>query len=421
MADFWAKKHAADVGLGYLDMLWHTSRLSYSDDARFSNKGLSACEHVKEIFKDTRVMDKDPDFVMQVCKRTKDAVSNHPVLVVGPWRQGKSSLVNSLIWEESKKKKLPEHLSPARTGRRSRVTSKVDLYGPIEDAEVGNIWLADTPGLEPDEQHDIMGGLRHELVRRGVSVAVFTDILVLVIAGTAQGMSTLSSNHFMDWIKDTYAKARETSSLCCTILPVVTHGDQIDADEQSGDIECVMQRLAEIAAVPEGRAVACQAQTLIQEPFIVTNHKLHHSGALLRNGEGKNIGAFLAKIRQHVREQCSSHEFRLQWSHYLTEDLEKMVNKFHAEHPDEETERRLFHRTLESILATYNKKPINLQSAFPKPAWSLLPMIERELRGEPTWQEKRLKSTVALLPCPPSQAAPVGVVVCLATAGGKNT
>ena len=236
-------------------------------------------------------MDKDPDFVMQVCKRTKDAVSNHPVLVVGPWRQGKSSLVNSLIWEESKKKKLPEHLSPARTGRRSRVTSKVDLYGPIEDAEVGNIWLADTPGLEPDEQHDIMGGLRHELVRRGVSVAVFTDILVLVIAGTAQGMSTLSSNHFMDWIKDTYAKAREASSLCCTILPVVTHGDQIDADEQSGDIECVMQRLAEIAAVPEGRAVACQAQTLIQEPFIVTNHKLHHSGALLRNGEGKNIGA----------------------------------------------------------------------------------------------------------------------------------
>lgn len=81
-------------GVNYLDMLWHCSQLSYTEEKTYSNKDISSCKHIRKIFKDTRVgvEKQDSEFINEACRRTFDAVSNHPVLFIGKWRQGKSSL-----------------------------------------------------------------------------------------------------------------------------------------------------------------------------------------------------------------------------------------------------------------------------------------------------------------------------------------
>ena len=288
----------------------------------------------------------------------------------------------------------------ATTGRRSRVTNKVALFGPIADEEVGKIWLADAPGLEPDQTHDIMGLLRDELKKKQVSVHVFTDLVVLVMAGTSEGLSNLSSDHFMDWIKGTYAAARESSSLRCTVLPVVTHGDHVAPNTEAGDLDYVRQKLSEVAAAPSRHgATKCDAMADMLCPVVVTNHNWDDSGVI--QGEGKNVKKVVEIIKSTVRERSRSNEFRLQWSHFLTQDLEKIVQKFMSQHVHEESEGRLFYRHVEAVLATYQKKPINLEVAFPNPAWGALPIIERELRGA-NGGEKYLKKAVSILPCPPS-------------------
>ena len=379
MANLWAAvKDRSGLDLTYFDMLWHCSQLSYTDDNAYSNQQIAKCKHIEKIFADTRVADKEPEFFMDACKRTKDAVGNHPVLFIGKWRQGKSSLVNSCIEEA-----MPDQRRGARaaTGRRSRVTNNVTLFGPIEDEQVGNIWLADTPGLEPDQAHDIMGLLRKELQKKGVSQHVFTDLVILVMAGTPEGLSNLSSDHFMDWIKGTYTAARESSSLRCTVLPVVTHGDHVPTGAESQDLEYVRQKLSEVAAAPSRhRAAKRDTNADVLAPVMVTNHNWDGSGVTKRNGQ--NLHEVIEIIKSTVRERSISNEFRLQWSHFLTQDLEKMVQKFMSKHFHEESEGRLFYRHVEAVLATYLKKPMNLEVAFPNPAWGSLPIIERELRGE---------------------------------------
>ncbi|CAE7209950.1 unnamed protein product [Symbiodinium sp. CCMP2592] len=433
MTDILARKKAAESFLAGLDTVWHANRLSfapYTDDAKLSNNQIANCEHVKEIFKDTRVFQKEADFHLHVCKRALDAVSNHPVLFAGKWRQGKSALVSSLLYEAKKEQGVhsvddveenrPSSKAKAQTestnqkqpqsGRYARTTNKVDLF-EVKFDDVGTIWLADTPGLEPDEKHDIMQGLREELKKRQRSEHVFTDVIVLVIAGHSEGLSGLSSTEFMDWLQDTYSKARESASMRCVILPVVTHGDTMDMDEIASDLSQVKSRLSEVAAKHKGsKAVSCgDAQAEILDPLIVTNYAWYSSGKVKR--EGRNVDSILREIHDQVLHQSSTRGFFLQWSQFLTEDLQRMVVQFQAKHEDEETERRLFHRTLAAILATYNQQAFNMESAFPKPAWNLLPTLERQLRGEESQQERWQRYVVARMPTTPSALLPLSALV----------
>ena len=85
------------------------------------------------------------------------------MLIVGEWRQGKSSLVNSL-----------KGSAEAKTGRQQRTTDIVELYDmpvdPLSGLEEGSkILLADTPGLEPDLKYDVFAGYREALERRNLS------------------------------------------------------------------------------------------------------------------------------------------------------------------------------------------------------------------------------------------------------------
>mmetsp|Transcript_109505 Transcript_109505/g.193550 ORF Transcript_109505/g.193550 Transcript_109505/m.193550 type:complete len:109 (-) Transcript_109505:71-397(-) len=59
---------------------------------KFSNQQLAMCEHIEKFFKDTRVTEKDQGFLERIGKGARSACMKHPVLVVGAWRQGKSTL-----------------------------------------------------------------------------------------------------------------------------------------------------------------------------------------------------------------------------------------------------------------------------------------------------------------------------------------
>merc|ERR1719382_940484 len=99
---------------------------------------------------------------------------------------------------------------------------------------------------------------REALEKQERSPDVLTDLIVLVIAGSAQGISTLTSEHFAGWIRDQYSAARgQSCGGALTILPVLTHGDHIDPEDLDADIKVVQDRLNKMAS-PGGCACASQ-------------------------------------------------------------------------------------------------------------------------------------------------------------------
>eukprot|EP00931_Biecheleriopsis_adriatica_P104315 TRINITY_DN7899_c0_g1_i1.p1 TRINITY_DN7899_c0_g1~~TRINITY_DN7899_c0_g1_i1.p1 ORF type:complete len:336 (-),score=67.40 TRINITY_DN7899_c0_g1_i1:51-1058(-) len=304
---------------------------------------------------------------------------------MGKWRQGKSSLVNALLDEEGK----------AETGRRQRITTKVNIYN-MDAGDVGTILLADTPGLEPDTKYDIMDMFRKELKERGCSTDVLTDLIILVIAGHADGISSLSSQKIFEWIKETYAQARASSSFTCSVLPVITHGDFMDASTREADVNYVKDRLQELAQ-HQGRVANCHAHANVLPPMIVSN-------------PSREARAGVDEVRKTVLEavalKSTTNEFHRQWANMLTSDLEAMVTDFRAKFPNEETERRLFHRSMEALLATYGQRAQNLETALPVPNWALYHMIERKVRHEESQLDLYVGCFLSVLPCSPKEASP---------------
>lgn len=64
-------------GVNYLDMLWHCSQLSYTEEKTYSNKDISSCKHIREIFKDTRVgvEKQDSEFINEACRKVREQPS----------------------------------------------------------------------------------------------------------------------------------------------------------------------------------------------------------------------------------------------------------------------------------------------------------------------------------------------------------
>jgi len=415
MASALAQEKGVQWTLDAIVDLWHVGRLQIEDlpeGQTYSNEETATCKHVESIFKDTRVFLRDTRFYERVCKRSSDVFTHHPVLVIGNWRQGKSTLINALT--------DPDGLSDqgkAKTGRRSRTTMKVALY-PLETCGPFKVLLADSPGLDPDTSHDIMQMYRDTLRERGYCPDVLTDLIVLVVAGTSQGISSLESEVFANWIRDEYTKARAQSCGGCTILPVITHGDHIDQEDLEADKKVVEDRLRKITAqVASGsaahrsaqhgaaghgaQALRCDASAHVMEPLVVVNPDAKHQRL------GRGIVMLRETIVREVKSRSQSREFKAQWSGMLTKDLREGVVDFRARHPHDETETRLFHRTVAAVLATYGKRSPNIDTALPNASWHLLDGIERKLRGEEHWRDRFLGKMVGALPVSPREVSPL--------------
>jgi len=394
MSSALAKEKGGRWTVDHISALWHVSQLMHEDlpqDEKASNEDLAKCVHVRKIFGGggTRVPDHDPAFYEKVCKRSSDANGKHPVLIVGSWRQGKSSLVNSLCKS-----------GKAETGRHQRTTQRVELH-EMWAGSVGHILLADTPGLEPDREYDLIQMYREALGRASLCPDVLTDLIILVIAGNPQGISSLSSEKVMSWIRGTYASARGLACRTCTLLPILTHGEYIHPTTLDADKQVVWDRLRNLAACPTGTgATGCATCAVIMEPVVVCNANAKEQ----RQGWG--IEELRAAIIEKVKETSSSDEFRLQWSRMLTSDLRAQVRDFLLRYPHEETEVRLFHRTVEAVLATYGTRASNIDTDLPQASWHLLDIIERKLRKEESWQDRVATRAVMWLPCSPREVCP---------------
>eukprot|EP00929_Paragymnodinium_shiwhaense_P076378 TRINITY_DN39265_c0_g1_i1.p1 TRINITY_DN39265_c0_g1~~TRINITY_DN39265_c0_g1_i1.p1 ORF type:complete len:438 (-),score=86.42 TRINITY_DN39265_c0_g1_i1:210-1523(-) len=388
------------AGLEHLTNLYYVNKLRYEDvpeNEVMSNRQIAQCEHAAQIFKRTRVPDFDSRFYDKVCKRSYDACTKHPVIFIGQWGQGKSSLVNALLEAEAVEANKEKR---AKTGRHSRTTTDVQLYS-LDAGEDGSIILADTPGLEPDKAYDIFSMFRGALQKENLSPDVLTDYIVLVIAGNAQGIRTLSCKPVLDWIHKVYMQARGSSALPCTLQPVVTHLDQIDVDDLEGDKSVIRDRLKEVASSHMGRHTVQCAGTQVMDPIFVCN-----PDGKKRSAEG--VKEFMHTIRSGVRERSGSLEFKLQWSRMLTQDLEASLLEFSKVHPFEETKERLFHRAVDVVLLTYGKRPLQkVEHTFPTANWQVLHMLERKLRGEESPLDRVLGGCVGWCPCPPRDALPV--------------
>merc|ERR1712151_1372600 len=125
----------------------------------------------------------------------------------------------------------------------------------------------------------------------------------------------------------------------CTLQPVVTHLDVMDPDDIESDKAVILDRLQSLVADRVSGATSCQS-CQVAEPIFVCS-----PDGRRRVAEG--IDHLRDAIHKNVKCKSDSPQFRLQWSKMLTEDLQAVLQDFLKKHPDEETERRLFHRALE--------------------------------------------------------------------------
>jgi hypothetical protein len=391
------------------DLYLINKELRYEDvpeEDALGNQDIAACKHLKKIFGEgkTRVPDLDPAFYEKVCKRSLDACTKHPVILMGNWGQGKSSTVNALLEKEE-----------ARVGRRNRTTEDVSLFS-IDAGDAGTILLADTPGLEPDKKYDILSMFRKALQRENLSPDVLTDFIILVIAGNAQGIRSLTSKPVLDWIEEVYMGARGNHALHCTLQPVITHRDQIHPDDLEGDKSVILDRL-KFQCMGSSTGIAkntanCSCAPEVFEPIFVQNPDKKSDRKAIGIDELRKV------IQDNVIQRSNQPEFKKQWSMMLTQDLRAVLNDFRRSHPYDETEERLFHRAIESVLATYGKRPIvNVQAAFQRPSWHLLHKLECKLRNEETQIDRMWGKLLQYSPRAPNELWQAGKYVAVPGVG----
>jgi len=380
---------------------------------KFENHDIAQCKHVEGIFRSTRVLDNDPDFCEKVCRHPRQAISNHPVLVLGEWRQAKSSLINSLCHQE-------DDSGAAAVGRYAKTTQGVELHEmPLDECESSGlgdestVLLVDTPGLEPDMKNEIFKGYRQAMRARDLSPEIGTGLVVVVCSSTPQALSSMDSKYVTSWILETFQKARKSATGSCRILPVLTMADSV-CDKQSLEQDKMMLQ-SKLQSAVDGKKLQCSAGSIVASPIAVTNF-----------GSGRaaeNIDVLRAKIVQVLKERTSTPEFRAQWSGMLVKDLQDAARMFHKIHPHKEAETHLMHKVIESQLATHHRSCSGkIEDLLPdcQADWRVVDVLERKLQGSETWFERGVDMALQRLPWSPSWSMVLPVLLVVGATARKR-
>lgn len=320
-------------------------------ESPYSNDAILAGQHIRAAFAGSVVVEKDAgllNLVRRSCERANEAAKQHPVLVLGRFGQGKSSLINSLLGK-----------TEADCGRYDATTMGVDIYPMNTSLPIGKILLCDTPGWEPEKTGNVLKLYKAALEQKGLCTETLPDVTLFVVAGTPQGMREFSSIVESRNLAREYRPFLAATDARSVLIPVITFADAASGKMQKEDQDIVREKL-------EGIKSLAKQDFDVLDPIYVSN--INHEG----------VYEVKKRVTEAVTKSFQCHSFSRPWFQHMQDDLVSEVKQFEKQHPEiQDLHPQLFRRTISALSLAYGH-----QAEFSTTYWHLLPTIKKNLAGD---------------------------------------